>query len=124
MATQSAPSRRAGTGVAGAGTGTLTVAIANALPAHSVVHTVLLYATPTISVAAGALVILLNSQVGHYQRLFAYKRAKKTLKATLKDPDTSEARKAHIQGELDSLATKWAASETSAAIKIFRTAKQ
>jgi len=93
MATRSVRSSRAGAGAAGAGTGTITVAIANAFPAHSTIRTVLLYAAPSISVGAGWLTAVLDSQVGFYQRRFVYKRTVKTLRATLQNPATSEAHK-------------------------------
>jgi hypothetical protein len=113
-------SSRASSGAAGAGTGTIAVAIANALPAHSTVRTILLYAAPSLSIAAGWLALVLNSQVGYYQRRFVYKRTMKTLNATLKNPETSDDHKAKIRSNLEVLETKYAESEAAAATRVFR----
>jgi hypothetical protein len=122
MAARSVRSSRTGTAAAGAGTGTIAVAIANSLPTHSTLRTVLLYAAPSVSVAAGWLVAVLDSQVSFYQRRFVYNRTVKTLRATLQNPTTSEAHKEKIRSELEAFERKYAASETAAATTMFRIA--
>jgi hypothetical protein len=124
MKTVQSQGKKVSSGAAGAGSGTLVVAIANAISPNSTLHTVLLYAAPSLSIAAGWLATVLNSQVGYYQRKFVYNRTLKTLKKTLQNSDTGEGHKAKIRAQIEALEAKYTQSEAAAATSIFRRTRQ
>ena len=96
-----ANSKRAGIGGVGGGTGV--VAIAQAIGAKTAVGAVLLYLSPSISIAAGALLYYALLQAANFQDRRALNDARSTFDQIMRNPRLSTEFKARMQAQWESL---------------------
>lgn len=98
---------KAGAGAAGAGSGTLLVLLANNLPDKSPWKSWLVLLAPSLSIGISVLYVWIRKAVDEYLEARKIERfvreAKATLQEALNNPNTSEAHRRKLRGQLEEL---------------------
>lgn len=100
-------SGKAGAGAAGAGSGTLLILLANNLPDKNPWKSWLVLLAPTLSVGISVLYVWIRKALDEYlgaRKIERFVRdAKATLQEGLNNPNTSEAHRRKLRGQLEEL---------------------